>query len=378
MTKKVKIIHVVHALGVGGLENGLVNILNRLDSHFVHTIICLSRSGPMAARIRNPGIEIIEMHLPTDSFRFPVLRLAREIRKLSPDIVHTRGWSTIDAICAARVAGVPYVIHGEHGREAADPDGRNRRRNMVRKWLSPMVNRFVTVSDDLRSWLIEAVGIPGSKVVTIHNGVDINRFTPAACDSSRRSLALAKGGFTVSTVGRLDPVKDHASMFHGFLPIAQADRSVRLVVAGDGPMRRTIERLAVDLKISDRITLLGERQDIPQILQASDVFTLTSIAEGISNTILEAMAVGLPIVATRVGGNPELVDNGVTGFLVGVQDAKALTVAYENYLKDPKLRALHGHNARFRAEAKFSLERMASQYGQLYDELAGSGVEQAA
>ena len=143
-------------------------------------------------------------------------------------------------------------------------------------------------------------------------------------------------------------------------------------------MRSAIECLAAELKISQQVSLLGERQDIPEVLQACDIFTLTSIAEGISNTILEAMAAGLPVVATRVGGNPELIVDGSTGFLVSAQDSTALTTAYESYLRDPKLRVLHGQNARARAEEKFSLEKMASQYAQLYDELAGGKEEQAA
>jgi sugar transferase (PEP-CTERM/EpsH1 system associated) len=378
MSKPINIVHVVHALDVGGLENGLVNILNHLDDRFSHTIMCLTRSGRMAERIKNSQVKIIEMRLPKDRFRFPVLRLAREFQSISPDIVHTRGWATVDAICAARVAGVSCVIHGEHGREVGDPNGRNRKRNIVRKCLSPLVTRFVTVSDDLKSWLIRTVGIPESKVTTIHNGVDTRRFSPDGRGAIRESLGLDDSVFTLGTVGRLDPVKDHGSLLQAFMPIARSARPVGLIIAGDGPMRSAIERLCSELKISDKVHLLGERHDIPQVLKACDVFTLTSIAEGISNTILEAMASALPVVATRVGGNPELVDHGVSGFLVSARDVAALTAAYESYLHDPKLKDEHGGNARARAEQKFSLERMASQYAQLYQGLMGAREDRAA
>jgi sugar transferase (PEP-CTERM/EpsH1 system associated) len=378
MPKPVKIVHVVHALGIGGLENGLVNILNNLGDPFAHAIICLSRSGPMAERIQNPRVQIIEMQLPTDKFRFPVLRLAREIQKSAPDIVHTRGWSTVDAICAARVAGVSRVIHSEHGREAGDPDGRNRKRNIVRKFLSPLISRFVTVSDDLKTWLVRTVGVPECKVTTIHNGVDTERFASVERAGSRRALGLDDSVFTIGTVGRLDPVKDHASLLHAFRPIARSERPSRLLIAGAGPMQSVIQSLAAELNISDKIQLLGERCDVPQILKACDVFTLTSIAEGISNTILEAMASGLPIVATRVGGNPELVDDGVNGYLVDAGDVSALTASYETYLYNPNLRDLHGRNARRRTEQRFTLERMASQYAQLYQELVGTREDRAA
>jgi sugar transferase (PEP-CTERM/EpsH1 system associated) len=378
MSKPVHIVHVVHALDVGGLENGLVNILNRLDDHFAHTIVCLSRAGRMAERIKNPHVQIVEMHLPTDRFRFPILRLAREFRRLLPDIVHTRGWPTVDAICAAPVAGVGHVIHGEHGREAGDPNGQNRKRNIVRKWLSPLVDRFVTVSDNLRSWLTQTVGIPESKVVTIHNGVDTERFATADRRASRMSLGLDDSIFTIGTVGRLDPVKDHDSLLRAFVPITRSARPTRLIIAGDGPMRNAIERQGAELNISDKILLLGERHDIPQVLRACDIFTLTSIAEGISNTILEAMASALPVVATRVGGNRELVEEGVTGYLVSAQNIGELTGAYQTYLNNSKIREQHGRNARARAEQKFSLERMATQYAQLYRDIVGLREDQAA
>lgn len=378
MSKPINIAHVVHALDVGGLENGLVNVLNHLDDRFAHTIMCLSRSGRMAERIKNPHVKIIEMHLPIDRFHFPVIRLAREFQRITPDIVHTRGWATVDAIWAARIAGVPCVIHGEHGREAGDPNGRNRKRNVVRKCLSPLVHQFVTVSDDLKSWLIRTVRIPETKVTTIHNGVDTRRFSPEARSAVRISLGLDDSVFTIGTVGRLDPVKDHTSLLQAFLPIARSAQRVCLIIAGDGPMRRAIESLSSELAISEKIRLLGERHDIPQVLKACDIFTLTSIAEGISNTILEAMASALPVVATRVGGNPELVDDGVSGYLVSARDVSALTAAYESYFYNPKLRDQHGRNARLRAEQKFSLERMASQYAQLYHGLMGAKEDQAA
>jgi sugar transferase (PEP-CTERM/EpsH1 system associated) len=378
MSKPINIVHVVHALDVGGLENGLVNILNHLDDRFAHTIMCLSQSGRMAERIKNPHVKIIEMHLPKDRFRFPVIRLARAFQSIAPDIVHTRGWATVDAICAARVAGVPFVIHGEHGREAGDPNGRNRKRNIVRKCLSALVNRFVTVSDDLKFWMVETVGISESKVTTIHNGVDTRRFSPGERSASRRSLGLDDSIFTIGTVGRLDPVKDHKSMLQAFLPIARSTQPACLIIAGDGPMRPAIESLSSELGISENVRLLGERHDIPQIFKACDVFTLTSIAEGISNTILEAMASALPVVATRVGGNPELVDDGVNAHLVSARDVAGLTAAYESYLHDPELRSQHGRNARARAEQKFSLERMASRYAQLYQALMGAREDQAA
>jgi sugar transferase (PEP-CTERM/EpsH1 system associated) len=378
MPDPIKIVHVVHSLNVGGLENGLVNLLNHLDGRFTHTILCLSRSGRMAERIKNKDVKIIEMTLPTDRFRFPIIRLARVLQSVSPDIVHTRGWSTIDAICAARVAGVSHVIHGEHGREAGDPNGRNRKRNMIRKCLSPLVNRFITVSDDLRLWLTQTVGIPELKIITIHNGVDAQQFVPDGRGAARRSLGLDESAFIIGTVGRLDPVKDHRSLLQAFAAVAQGNPRARLIIVGDGAMRQVIEAQIKELRIGDRMQMLGERQDVAEILKALDCFTLTSVAEGISNTILEAMATGLPVVATRVGGNLELVQHGLTGQLVAPGDVGALAHAFESYLNDPELRIREGRAARVRAEKHFSLERMAADYTEFYSSVSAGKSRSAA
>ncbi len=367
----IKIVHIVHALDVGGLENGLVNVINNLDpERFSHSIVCLIRSGAIAQRIQRPDVEIRELGLDPSRFKFPIMPLVKIFRELRPDIVHTRAWGTVDAIMAARLAGVPRVIHGEHGRDVADPEGRNRKRNVIRKCLSPMVDRFMTVSDDLQRWLTQTVGIAAHKVVRIHNGVDTQRFSRAGREAARRMLGLTEGHVAIGIVGRLDPVKDHRSLLQAFVSVVQGDSQARLIIVGDGAMRQAIAAQIEQLRIADRVQMLGERQDVAEILKALDCFTLTSIAEGISNTILEAMATSLPVVATRVGGNPELVQHGLTGQLVAPGDVGALARAYETYLNDPDLRSRDGKAARDRTEKFFSLERMAANYSELYCSVA--------
>ena len=392
--RRIRIMHLVQSLEVGGLENGVVNLLNRLSGeNFDHVVCCLTHAGKLADRIQSKDIKIVEVGLRTDRFRFPVLTLRRFIRRFAPDILHTRGWSTIDGIFAARIAGVGRVIHGEHGREATDPEGLNRKRKLIRKFLSPMVDHFVTVSEDLRSWLTERVGISALKVTTIHNGVDTRKFapldgpassarvlqlpatfsppspgSPPSCDISvlRRELGLPVEAVLIGTVGRLDPVKDHVSLLRAFAPLARGAEPARLIIVGEGPMRSEIESEIRKLRLDESVQMLGERQDIAELLKAFDVFSLTSIAEGISNTVLEAMASGLPVVATRVGGNPELVEHGVSGQLVQAGQVPAMTAAFESYLRDSNLRRSHGAGGRRRAEQRFSLDRMAVEYAELY------------
>src|SRR6185436_3621578 len=205
---RIRIMHVVQSLEVGGLENGVVNLLNRLDPKaFNHTICCLTHGGRLVGRIQGENIKVVEVGLRADKFRFPVVTLRRFIRKFAPEILHTRGWSTVDGIIAARLAGVARVIHGEHGREATDPHGLNRKRNLIRRCLSPLVDHFVTVSEDLRSWLTERVGISPDKVTTIHNGVDTEKFAPLSAERCAKSLAPRLRG----EVGQESPVDRNRS-----------------------------------------------------------------------------------------------------------------------------------------------------------------------
>ena len=362
-----RIVHVIPTLRVAGLENVVLRLTDQLQSVLDHIVITPSGDGPLRTRFPE-GVPIIAMaeHHPPD--RWNALRMAQLFRALRPDIVHCRNWSCVDAILGARLARVPVVIHGEHGREAADPEGRNPFRKRLRRLLAPLVTQFVTVSLDLARWLVEDVGIPARKVTTIGNGVDTRRFDGRDREDARRTLRIPDGGIAIGTVGRLDPVKDQLGLVRAFARLAGDPRTL-LLIAGDGPCRRELEAAVAALGLTGRVRLLGERADVPRVLAGLDVFALSSLGEGISNTILEAMATGLPVVATRVGGNPELVTDGTTGLLVPPSSPEALAGALRRYLDAPTLAMGHGRAGRARVEAEFSLDRMVTAYGDLYARL---------
>jgi sugar transferase (PEP-CTERM/EpsH1 system associated) len=366
------VVHVVHSLDVGGLENGVVNLVNGPDSAFRHAIVCLARAGQMRARVR-PGVEVHTVGKGTGHDLRALARTTRLLRALRPAVVHSRNWPAFDAVLAARLARVHYVVHGEHGRDATDPQGRNRRRNLLRRLSNAFISRFVTVSEDLRRWLVGRVGIPARKVVTIPNGVDTVRFAPRDKATARTALGLPPERRVVGTVGRLDPVKDQAGLVRAFASLTEAGAETLLVIAGDGPCRGSLQALIEAEGLGRRVHLLGQRDDVPQVLAAMDVFVLSSLAEGMSNTILEAMATGLPIVATRVGGTPELVQDDVDGLLVPARNPPALAGALARYLGDPELRIAHGRAARRRALDAFSLDRMRATYEALYRHVVGLG-----
>lgn len=347
-------------------------IVARLVEHFQprmdQLVVTPSGDGPL--RIRFPaGVPVVALANGHRSGKWNALRMASLFRRYRPDVVHTRNWTCIDAIIGARLAGVPVVIHGEHGRGASDPDGTNRFRRGVRRLLNPLVTHFVTVSRDLAHWLASDVGIPSAKITHIYNGVDTDTYSPRDQHEARRALGLPEARFVIGTVGRLDPVKDHRGLVEAFGRVAQR-HDARLLIVGDGPCRADLEHLVNELALSSRVHLIGERDDIPQVLRALDIFTLPSLGEGISNAILEAMATGLPVVATRVGGNPELVHDGVTGFLVARRSTDALASALHRYMEDPLLIRRHGDAGRMRVLDEFSLSRMFTAYGALYSRIA--------
>lgn len=369
----IHVVHVMDSLAVGGMETGVTNLVDALTEGIRHTVVTISRSGPLADRLpprvdchcvgKRPGL---------DPGAF--LRLVLLLRRLRPSIVHSRNWGAFDAVVAARLAGVPSVIHGEHGREATDPDGLDRRRNRARRLLAPLVSRFVTVSADLHRWLVTTVKVTPEKVLTIHNGVDVSRFTAGDRRAGREILGLPSQRVVVGAVGRLDPVKDHAKLIEAFAALHAVRRDTELVIVGEGPSRLDLERRIVELGLTGHVHLLGLRRDVPVLLRGFDVFVLPSLAEGISNTVLEAMASGLPVVATRVGGNTELVEDGATGTLVTARDSRALADAIRAYVEDSALRARHGDAGRRRALEHFTIDNMADAYRALYTSVAPDSV----
>jgi sugar transferase (PEP-CTERM/EpsH1 system associated) len=361
-------VHVLDSLAVGGMENGVVNVINATRDQVRHTVVTMTGRGPLSERLpASVPVHCIGKRAGIDLGA--VLRLGRLVRGLRPDVVHSRNWGAFDAVVAARLAGVRTVVHGEHGREAADPRGLDPRRNRLRRLLAPLVSRFVTVSLDLRRWLVTTVGIPAHKVVTIHNGVDTARFSPADSSEAREALGLPIGATVIGTIGRLDPVKDQAGLIEAFSGLAESGSTPILAIVGEGPSRPSLEEQIRRRGLSQRVRLFGERRDVATVLRAFDIFVLPSRAEGMSNTILEAMATGLPVVATDVGGNPELVEPETTGQLVPPGDPHALEAGLRAYVADSYLRRSQGKAGRERVLQQFSLDRMAQAHAGLYSSL---------
>lgn len=368
------IAHVVHRFDVGGLENGMVNLLNHMPGdRYRHAVICLDSFTDYFHQIRPGDVSFHALHKRPGKDPALYVRLWRLLRQLRPDIVHTRNLSALEGQLVAALAGARARVHGEHGRDVFDLHGANRKYNILRRTLRPLVGRYITVSKDLAAWLVDTVGVEPRRVEQIYNGVDAERFHPRA--EGFRAVGPA-GFFTgteiiIGTVGRMVAVKDHPTLVRAFIDLIGSaphlrDR-VRLVIAGEGPARAECLALLAAARADWLAWLPGERDDVPDLMRTFDVFALPSLGEGISNTILEAMATGLPVVATRVGGNPELVEDGVTGSLVPVGIHHALAAALRKYVDDIALARRHGANARKRAEERFSIDAMVAGYLSVYD-----------
>jgi sugar transferase (PEP-CTERM/EpsH1 system associated) len=380
------VLHVVHRFAVGGLENGLVNLINRLpETSWRHAIVALTGVDPVfAQRVRRRDVELLALDKgPGHAIKlFP--RLHRLMRDRQPAIVHTRNLAALEAVVPAWFARVPVRIHGEHGRDVGDLDGSRRRYQRVRRLYAPFVTRYVAVSRDLERYLTRPVGIDARRVEQIYNGVDTVRFAPGAAERPpiEGSPFNDPHLWLVGTIGRLEAVKDQANLARAFVhALAQAPGArerLRLVIAGEGRLRDEVERILGEGNARHLAWLPGERADVPAVLRGLDCFVLPSLAEGISNTILEAMASALPVIATRVGGNVELVQNGTTGALVPAADAAALARELLAYFADPDLARRHGRAGRTLVERRFSLDRMVERYHALYSSALAGDPSRAA
>jgi sugar transferase (PEP-CTERM/EpsH1 system associated) len=372
--QKPLIVHIVFRFDYGGLENGVVNVVNGLvNGRFRHAIVALTESTDFSRRL-NGNVPVYALHKRPGKDLGCYWRLFRLLRRLRPAVVHTRNVGTLDCAAVAFLAGVPTRIHGEHGWDVSDPDGANPKFRLLRQVLSRFVKTFVTVSHDLYTWLVTAVGIPAQKVTRICNGVDTTKFRPPHANESRSMLpadVFGPNSVVVGSVTRFAPIKDPLNLVRAFIRLQQrgtATDRLRLLMIGDGELRPEALRLLESEGLASTAWLPGSRSDVPELLRSMDVFVLGSLREGISNTVLEAMASGVPVVATATGGNVELVAPNETGILVAPGDSAALADAIGAYFDSEDLRRRHGREARARVVANYSIAAMLEQYRNLYDD----------
>lgn len=377
------VVHVIYHLGVGGLENGLVNLINHIPpDRYRHAIICLKGYSDFRRRIARENVEIVALHKREGHDLAVYINLFKTLRRLKPDIVHTRNLGTMEGQVIAAIAGARVRVHGEHGRDVFDLYGKNRKYNLLRKVIRPFVSHFIAVSRDLEGWLATTVGALPNRINQIYNGVDSTRFHPRDRTQDQGTHLtdvpagfFARNAFVIGSVGRMTDVKNFPSLVQAFLlllkEVPAAQVQLRLLIVGNGNSRPECLEMLRSAGVEALAWLPGERADIPQLMRAMDVFVLPSLGEGISNTILEAMSTGLPVVATSVGGNSELVADGVTGILVPPDEPDAMMRAILRYYRNLDMLASHGRAGRQQIETSFSIEAMTQGYIRVYDKALG-------
>jgi sugar transferase (PEP-CTERM/EpsH1 system associated) len=365
-------------LGTGGLENGLVNIINRSPTdRYRHVIVCLTDATNFANRITALGVEVIQLHKKPGQDWGLYFRLLKTLFSLRPDIVHTRNLASLEMQALTLLLPGVKRVHGEHGRDIYDLDGTNKKYNFLRKILRPFIHCYIAVSKDLESWLKETINVPDTKLRQIYNGVDSEKFHLR--QKSKTNITpegfLPNASMIVGTVGRIAEVKNQKLVVEGVRVLIQKrpelKACLRLVLVGDGPLYSSLKDYVTEVGLSDLVWMTGERDDVAELMQLMDVFVLPSLAEGISNTVLEAMATGLPVIATNVGGNPELISEGENGRLVKVGDEQGLAEAIGELVDDPELRADMGKKGIDQVQSIFNWQRAVSEYLGVYDELLG-------
>lgn len=369
------IAHVMHRFDTGGLENGIVNLINHMpESAYRHAVIALTEITDFKQRIQRNDVKFIAMNKAPGHVFWIYPQLYRVFRELRPSIVHTRNLAALEAQVPALLSGVAARVHGEHGRDVGDYDGTNKKCQWIRRIYSPFVKHYIALSRDLAEYLVHPVGISSKRVTQIYNGVDAIRFHPAQHRQPIPGSPFNDERYLiVGTAGRMQTVKDQTNLAKAFALAIQRlpalRQCLRLIMVGDGPLRQESERILEAAGVADLAWLPGERKDIPDVMRGFDCFILPSIAEGISNTILEAMATGLPVIATAVGGNMELVEDGRSGRLVPASSSSHLADAIVELARQPEVAQSMGRYGRQLVERNYSMDAMVRNYQQLYDRL---------
>jgi sugar transferase (PEP-CTERM/EpsH1 system associated) len=378
------VVHLIEALDSAHLEMGLLNLIRHLPGErYRHAVVCLRGHGEYEAGLREQGVDIVNLHLRAEGGMRALpqyLRLYRVLRILRPDLIHTRDRAGLPALPVAALAGVRLRVHAEHGLDPAGPRRTGWRARALPRLLRPLVDQFIAANGEREQWLVESVGAEPARVARIAGGVDSVQFHPRLGPAAAVGPPgfMHDGAFVIGSAGKMVDAANHVTLVDAFLRLIAsphpAHQRLRLMIVGDGPARAECQAMLNRAGAGARAWLPGARQDTAQLLRAMDLFVLPSLLEDRANAILEAMASGLPVVATAVGATAELVHAGLTGILVPPMSAELLAAAVSDYCRIPEMAARHGARARSQVIARHSMPAMARDYLAVYDALTGADL----
>lgn len=353
------VVHLVYSLGCGGLEQVIINLIENSKEYDVkHIIITLVDVQDLYKNLTQK-IQIFSLNKKPESDIGSHYKLFKLLKEIKPDVLNTYNFGTIEYQFTAFLAGVKTQIHSDHGRGGDDSAGTSKKRNMIRKAVSYLLDKYVVVSPDLFSWGKETLKLNNKKIQLIYNGVDTKKYSPGETKYNK---------YTICTIGRADPIKNQSLLINAYKVLYDnySDfKNTQLLIVGDGPIFNELEEEIRSLGMGDNIQLLGYRSDIDEIMKKSNLFVLSSNYEAMPMTILEAMACDLPVISTDVGGVRYLVSEDV-GWLVPKNDVAAMADTINMAFKDQATFSNKSEKARKMVASKFSINKMVEEYLVLY------------
>lgn len=377
-----RILFLIGTLDVGGAERQLVELATRLRPEFEPVILCLSATrGPLAKTLEQAGVRVEAVGMPAvrnkrglqrlsaaSSTPAALMRLVSTIRRYRPDVIHGflfHGY--ILATMAGRLAGVPVVVGSRRSLSNFKRD-RPMLQTLERR-VNDRTDLIIANSEAVRQDVLHTEGVPADKVIVIYNGLETARYAAAPHNEALRRDLVGKDGPVALVVANFIAYKGHRYFLEAWARVVAAHPRAVALFAGDGAERAGCEMLANDLGLAERVRFLGTRSDVPALLKAADLLVHPSLEEGFCNAIVEAMAAGLPVVATNVGGNPEAVIEGETGYLVPPRDVTALSEGMISVWHRPDGGRSLGAAGAARVQAQFDMERMVTAYKTVYADL---------
>lgn len=365
--EKINILHIYQNSKIGGVQQQLLGLLKAYNRELFHPIFCcLGPKEEMGKETEEIGIDFIHLNRSRYNRFSPgiILDLHKLMKKKQIHVVRTHRYrSNLYGRLAALLAGVPAIIASVHDNYRTD---KRPARRVINRILSKITDKIVAVSEDIKKDIIRYDKVDPSKIEVIPNGIDVERFNPKNTTDIRKEFSLEESDIIIGFVGRIVPAKGLEYLLDAFPYVKEEFKSIKLLIVGEGSLVEELKEKAKKNSIFDNIIFTGRRRDIPEILSGINIFVMPSIAEGLPNALLEAMAMGKPIVATEVGGIPEVIKNRFNGILVPPRDTRALATAMKELIGNAQVAAKMGQAARDLVQDNFTIKAIAQKWQSLY------------
>jgi sugar transferase (PEP-CTERM/EpsH1 system associated) len=365
--RPIRVLHLIQGLEVGGLENIVVSLLKGLcRERYQPSICCYDSLGSLTQSLDGTiNIHYLKRKAGID-YMYP-FKLASILKRENAQILHLHNSTAFFyGVIAGKIARVPAIVYTEHARDVFP----NLKVRITDKILSFFTDRVTVVADYLKNNLIKYEWFNPSKIMTIYNGIDDSKFGIKSDSAEiKRELGIFRFNRIIGIVARLDPIKNHKNLIAAMQNVIKEFPDTVLLTIGDGPFKDELKSFVMECKLEKHIMFLGTRDDIPRLLSIIDVFVICSSSEGLPLTLLEAMAAGKPIVATYVGGIPEIIEHDIDGLLIPPHNTEALSDAIMKLLRNTEKARLLGIMAKRKFEKNFSLSLMVKKYEEVYESL---------